>query len=149
LVIYQESLHEAQSTKRKTLTSVHQHVITRKSLQKTTPLTFTSSLQSSVMPAMSVSTVKTRGRGSPVAESEKIWIVHYYSFNFGIMVFLSWWQPSLWFLNISKYSCCQLFILHCTVDIVWQEAFMMISETYPYTFLITKVIFVIIGLCIW
>jgi len=62
------------------------------------------------------------------------------------MVFLSWWQPSLWFLNINKYSCRQLLILHCTIDNVWQGAFMMISETYPYAFFITKVIFVVIDL---
>lgn len=56
-----------------TLTSVHQHLATSTPLQKTTtPLTFTSSLPSPVTPAMSVSTVKTRGIGSPVAESEKM-----------------------------------------------------------------------------
>jgi len=56
-----------------TLTSVQQHVATSTPLRKTmTPLTFTSSLPSPVTPAVSPPTVKTRGRGSPVAESEKM-----------------------------------------------------------------------------
>ena len=57
-----------------TVTSVHHRVVTSTPLRETvSPASVTSSVPSPITPAMPPSTVKTRrGRGSPVAESEKM-----------------------------------------------------------------------------
>jgi len=86
----QQSAVNSNDAQMNILTSVHQHVAASTPLRKTTtPLTFSSSLPSPITPAMSLSTVKMRGRGLPVAESEKMLVLHYCPFNSEVWYFVA------------------------------------------------------------